>query len=147
MPPEVALLNNYLIVGAMLLSVGLVGLLSRRNMIVMFLGVELMLQGVALSLAAWSRFHGNFQGQVLVVVGIAVAASEAAVALAMILVLFRRRGTLDVAIWHALREADQAPQVETPPEEPPPPPGWPHLPPAGVTPKVPPEETDYRPTV
>ena len=59
MPPEIALLNNYLLVGAVLFGVGLIGFVSRRNMIVMFLSAEIMLQGVSLSLVAWSRFRND----------------------------------------------------------------------------------------
>ena len=87
---EIALLNNYLIVGALLFGIGLVGFLSRRNMIVMFLSAEMMLQGVSLSLVAWSRFHNDFGGQMLVIFIIAVAACEAAIALALVLMLFQR---------------------------------------------------------
>ena len=88
MPHELALLNNYLIVGALLFGIGMVGFLSRRNMIVMFLSAEMMLQGVSLSLVAWSRFHNDFGGQMLVMFIIAVAACEAAIALALVLTLF-----------------------------------------------------------
>ena len=87
----------------------MVGFLSRRNMIVMFLSAEIMLQGVSLSLVAWSRFHNDFGGQMLVVFIIAVAACEAAVALALVVTLFDRRGNLDVAAWQLLREANQPP--------------------------------------
>jgi NADH-quinone oxidoreductase subunit K len=149
MSNEIALLNNYLIVGALLFGIGMVGFLSRRNMIVMFLSLEIMLQGVSLSLAAWSRFHNDFGGQMLVLFIIAVAACEAALALALILTLFARHGTLDIVDWQSLREANQPPFVDeplTPPpaehEEP-----MPHLPPAGVEPVVPREETEYRPKV
>jgi len=149
MSNEIALLQNYLIVGAMLFGVGLIGFLSRRNMIVMFLSVEIMLQGVSLSLVAWSRFHNKFDGQMLVVFIIAVAACEAAVALALVVAMFQRRGDLDILGWRRLREAGLPPFVEPPlPEEPPatheP---WPHLPPAGVRPETPREETDYRPKI
>ncbi len=146
---ELALLNNYLILGAVLFGLGAIGFLSRRNMIVMFLSVEIMLQGVSLSLVAWSRFHNDFGGQVLVVFIIAVAACEAAVALALIVALFQWRGNLDVAVWQALREANQpVPGPPTPPPEPPSPgQPWPHLPPAGVQPEMPREETEYRPRV
>jgi NADH-quinone oxidoreductase subunit K len=149
MPPETALLENYLLVGAVLVGVGAIGFLSRRNMIVMFLSAEIMLQGVSLSLAAWSRFHNDFGGQALVLFIIAVAACEAAIALALVVVLFRRRGNLDVAAWHLLREANQPPFIEQPlPEEesirPEP---WPHLPLAGLEPQTSPEESDYRPKV
>ena len=104
---EIALLNNYLIVGAMLFGIGLIGFLSRRNMIVMFLSAEMMLQGVSLSLVAWSRFHNDFGGQMLVMFIIAVAACEAAIALALVLMLFQRSGKLDIAVWQELREANQ----------------------------------------
>jgi len=143
---EVALLQNYLIVGALLFGIGLIGFLSRRNMIVMFLCVEMMLQGVSVSLVAWGRFYNDFSGQVLVVFVITVAACEAAIALALILMLFYRRGNLDVASWQDLREANQLPYVdqelpEKPGEEPP---VWPTLPPAGVRPEIPRTETEYR---
>ena len=100
MPYELALLNDYLIVGALLVGIGMIGFLSRRNMIVMFLSAEIMLQGVSLSLVAWSRFRNDFGGQTLVLFIIAVAACEAAIALALVIALFRRRGNLNVAAWH-----------------------------------------------
>jgi NADH-quinone oxidoreductase subunit K len=145
MHPEIALLYDYLAVGAMLVGVGLVGFLSRRNMIVMFLSAEMMLQGVSVSLVAWSRFRNDFGGQMLVVFIIAVAACEAAIALAMILMLFQRSGNLDIAAWQQLREADQPPWEEE--ELPPPatqPPDWPQLPPAGVPPEIPPDQLQRR---
>ena len=149
MPHEIVLLNNYLLVGAVLFGVGMIGFVSRRNMIVMFLSAEIMLQGVSLSLVAWSRFHNDFGGQMLVLFIIAVAACEAAMALALVLMLFHRRGKLDIAEWRGLREANQPAFHEEPLPEPPaeqleP---LPHLPPAGVAPEIPREETDYRPRV
>jgi NADH-quinone oxidoreductase subunit K len=145
MSTEVALLENYLIVGAMLFGIGLIGFLSRRNMIVMFLAAEMMLQGVSLSLVAWSRFHNNFGGQMLVIFMIVVAACEAALLLALVQMLFLRTGKLDIAGWHALREANQPPLAEPPlAAEPVETPDWPKLPSAGVPPEVPPEQTDYR---
>ena len=119
--------NNYLIVGAMLFGIGLIGFLSRRNMIVMFLSAEMMLQGVSLSLVAWSRFHNDFGGQMLVMFIIAVAACEAAIALALVLMLFHRRGKLDIAEWQQLREANQPPftSSRTAAEPPEPEPHWP----------------------
>jgi NADH-quinone oxidoreductase subunit K len=149
MPTEIALLNNYLIVGAVLFGVGLIGFVSRRNMIVMFLAAEMMLQGVSLSLVAWSRFHNDFGGQMLVIFIIAVAACEAAIALALVIVLFQRSGQLDIAAWQTLREADQPPFEDkplgpVPGEEPS---HWPQLTPAGVQPQVPSEKVDYRPKV
>jgi NADH-quinone oxidoreductase subunit K len=146
---EVSLLCDYLFVGAMLFGIGLVGFIARRNMIVMFLAAELMLQGVSVSLVAWGRFHNDFGGQVLVIFIIAVAACEAAIALVLILMLFERSGKLDVAVWHALREENQPAFLDQElPEEPDrEPPNDPTLPPAGVQPSISPDETEYRPHV
>lgn len=143
---DVALLQNYLIVGAILFGLGAVGFLSRRNLIVMFLAAEMMLQGVSLSLVAWGRFYNDLGGQVLVIFIITVAACEAAIALALIMMLFQRRGSLDVAAWQDLREEDQPAYVdEELPEEPEVgPPEWPKLTPAGRQPELPAEETEHR---
>ncbi|MEI6037357.1 MAG: NADH-quinone oxidoreductase subunit NuoK, partial [Planctomycetota bacterium] len=63
---SLSVLHNALIVGAILFTLGLVGILTRRNLIVMFLSAELMLQGISVSLVAWSRYHGDYGGHVLV---------------------------------------------------------------------------------
>jgi NADH-quinone oxidoreductase subunit K len=146
---EQALLANYQIVGAILFALGIVGFLSRRNLITIFLAAEIMLQGVSLSLIAWSRFYNDWGGQMLVLFIIAVAACEAAIALAMILMLFRRRASLDVALWQDLREANQPALVDHSQAEPPPqaPPEWPRLSPAGPEPEIPREATDFRPRI
>jgi len=143
---EMQLLYNYLVVGALLFGIGLIGFLSRRNMIIMFLAAEMMLQGVSLSLVAWSHFHNDLGGQVLVVFIIAIAACEAAIALALVLVMFERRGNLDIAAWHSLREANQAPFEDTPMASDPSdePKKWPHLAPAGIVPGPEPEQELYR---
>ena len=90
MTPELPL-HHYLVVGAILFALGMIGFLARRNLIVMFLCVEMMLQGVAINLVAFARFRGNLQGQVLTLFLLTVAACEAAVALALILTLYRTR--------------------------------------------------------
>lgn len=146
---ELAMLVDYLVVGALLFTLGAVGFVIRRNLILMFLCVEMMLQGISLSLAAWGRYHNDFGGQMLVLFIIAVAACEAAIALALVLVLFRRSGSLDVMGWQELREAELPPVLdreipELPPE---PPPAWPPLPPAGRTASIPREDTEFRPHV
>lgn len=102
-------LENYLIVGAILFALGMIGFLTRRNMIILFLSAEMMLQGVALNLVAFAKYRGNLGGQVLVMFILTVAACEAALALALILMLYRRRKSLDVSIWQDLREPDQEP--------------------------------------
>src|SRR6188474_3381151 len=101
---EIAFLNNSLLVGALLFGIGLVGFVSRRNMIVMFLCAEMMLQGVSVSLIAWGRFHADLGGQMLVLFIIAVAAAEAGIAMALVMTLYQKSGTLDVAFWQDLRD-------------------------------------------
>src|SRR5262244_1937986 len=102
-------LHHYLVVCAVLFALGLIGFLARRNLIVMFLCAELMLQGVAINLVAFARYRGNLQGQSFVLFILTVAACEAAIALALILMLYRSRKTLDVSVWQDLREPDQDP--------------------------------------
>ena len=108
-----ALLHNYVIVGAVLFGMGAIGFLTRRNLIVMFLCVEMMLQGVALNLIAFGDLHRTMQGQSFIVFMLTVAACEAAMALAVFLVLYRSRRTLDVSVWQELRDPGQEPIYDT----------------------------------
>ena len=78
-------LTAYLAVSAVLFSLGLVGFMVRRNMIVMFLAAEMMLQGVSLTATAFGRYHQDWGGQMLVIFIIAVAAAEAGLALAQLI--------------------------------------------------------------
>jgi NADH-quinone oxidoreductase subunit K len=135
-------LHNYLVVGAILFALGMIGFLTRRNFIIMFLSAEMMLQGVAVNLVAFARLRGNLQGQAFVLFILTVAACEAAIALALVLALYRQRHTLDVSVWQDLREPGQEPTVDEEPLAPPPPePQWPRLPPAGIEPAQPPESS------
>jgi NADH-quinone oxidoreductase subunit K len=128
-------LEGYLVVGAVLFVLGMIGFLARRNMILMFLSAETMLQGVALNLVAFAKFRGNLGGQVLTLFVLTVAACEAAVALAMIVMLFRSKKTLDVSLWQDLREPGQEAIVDVDPAPAPPTPaGDPKLYPAGPEP-------------
>jgi NADH-quinone oxidoreductase subunit K len=108
-------LSHYLAVGATLFVLGAIGFLTRRNLIVLFLSAEMMLQGVALNLVAFSRDRGNLHGQVFALFIVTVAACEAGVALALILSLYRARRSLDVSLWQDLREAGQEPTVDAEP--------------------------------
>jgi NADH-quinone oxidoreductase subunit K len=138
---EAALLYQSLLVGALLFAIGMVGFLSRRNMIVMFLAAEMMLQGVSVSLVAWGRYHNDWGGQILVIVSLTVAACEAAIALALVLMLYHRNGKLDVDAWHEIRESNLPPFTDVElPEVRKPSPVWPNLAPAGIEPPRDPEE-------
>ena len=128
-------LSDYLAVGAVLFALGLVGFMTRRNLIVMFLSAELMLQGVAINFVAFSRLHGNLHGQVFTLFVIAVAASEAGIALALFLMLYRRKRSLDVSVWQALREPGLGESRDSEPLPPAANDGpAPQLPPAGLAP-------------
>lgn len=108
------LLTSYLLIGAGLMALGMLGFLARRNLIVMFLSVEMMLQGTALTLVAFSAYHGNWTGQVFTIVMLTIAGCEAAISLALILLMFNRKHSLDVNEWQSLREADLPPIVDSP---------------------------------
>lgn len=142
---EVLLLKNYLVLGAALVAIGMVGFLVRRNMIVMFISAEILLQGVSISLIAWSRFRGDWGGQMLVLFIIAVAACEAGIGLALILMLFKKSGRLDIAFWQDMREEGQPAFVDRQlPERREEEPMWPRLTPAGVEPEPDQEQELHR---
>ncbi len=83
--------------------IGLIGFTTRRNLIVLFLCTELMFQGVTINLIAFGRYHGNLAGQAFVIFVLVIAAAEASLALALVVLLFRRRNTLDADAWRELR--------------------------------------------
>ena len=89
-------LQYYLVLSAILFFIGVAGVLTRRNAIIVFMCVELMLNSVNLTLVAFSAFLGNSAGQMLVFFVMAVAAAEASVGLAIMIALFRKKGTLNI---------------------------------------------------
>jgi NADH-quinone oxidoreductase subunit K len=89
-------LSWYLALSAVIFSIGVIGVIIQRNVISLFMCVELMLNAVNLTLVAFSRYLGNPTGQLFVFIVMAVAAAEAAVGLAIIISLFRNRETLNV---------------------------------------------------
>ena len=96
-------ISYYLVLSAILFAIGVTGVLVRRNVIVMFLAIELMLNAVNLSLVALGRRIGSMDGQVIVLFVITVAAAEAAVGLAIILSTFRNRDTVNADQLNLLR--------------------------------------------
>ena len=96
-------ITEYLILGAILFALGLVGFLSRRNLIVIFLSTELMFQGVVINAVAYARLHHHLQGQAFALFLLAIAAVEAGLALGLIVLLYRRKGTLDAEAWSIMR--------------------------------------------
>ena len=91
-----ATLNHYLVVSVLLFSLGLFGVLARRNLLVIYMGLELMLNAANLALVAFSRYNNNLNGQVMVFFTITVAAAEVSVGLALIVALCRKRQTAHV---------------------------------------------------
>ena len=89
-------LNYYLLLSALLFTIGVIGVLVRRNAIIIFMCIELMLNSVNLTLVAFSSFLGNIHGQIFVFIVMAVAAAEAAVGLAIIISLYRNKETLNI---------------------------------------------------
>ncbi len=83
--------------------IGLVGFITRRNLIVIFLCTELMFQGVLINLIAFSRYSGNLAGQAFVIFVLVIAASEASLALGLVVLLFRQKNTLDADAWRELK--------------------------------------------
>tara|TARA_B100000029_G_C17532762_1_gene943839 strand:+ start:1262 stop:1570 length:309 start_codon:yes stop_codon:yes gene_type:complete len=89
-------LSHYLLVSGALFSIGLLGVIVRRNLLIIYMSLELMLNAANVALVAMSRFNGNLDGQVMVFFIITVAAAEVAVGLALIVALYRKRQTTEV---------------------------------------------------
>ena len=96
-------LEHYLIVSALLFALGLLGVITRRNLLVVYMSLELMLNSANLALVSFSRFNDNLNGQVMVFFIITVAAAEVAVGLAIIVALFRAKQTTHVEDLNTLK--------------------------------------------
>ncbi|WP_423302493.1 NADH-quinone oxidoreductase subunit NuoK [Deferribacter thermophilus] len=96
-------LQHYLVLSAILFGIGMTGVLIRRNLIVMFMSLELMLNAVNINLAAYSKYLHTMTGQIFIVFVMCVAAAEAAVGLALIITLFRNKSTINADEINSLR--------------------------------------------
>src|SRR5437667_2445957 len=96
-------LQHYLAVGGLMFAIGMLGFMTRRNLIVMFLCTELMFQGVAINLIAFSAYHGDLGGQAFTIFVLVIAAAEASLALGLVVLLFRQKNTLDADAWRELK--------------------------------------------
>lgn len=96
-------LNWYLTLSAVLFTMGVIGFLFRRNVIVMLMSVELMLNAVNLTLVAFSQSMGDTTGQILVFFVMSVAAAEAAIGLALVIAIFRNKLTIDVTQFNLFK--------------------------------------------
>src|SRR5437773_11131510 len=95
-PPMNVGLEHYLVVSALLFCLGVLGVVMRRNLLIIYMSLELMLNAANLALVAFSSFNNNLNGQVMVFFIITVAAAEVAVRLALIVALYRKRQTAHV---------------------------------------------------
>lgn len=89
-------ITYYLITSALLFSIGVIGVLIRRNAIIIFMSIELMLNAINLTLVAFSAYLGNINGQIFVFIVLTVAAAEAAIGLAIIIALFRNKESVNI---------------------------------------------------
>ena len=96
-------LNAYLILSAALFAIGVIGVVIRRNALIIFMSIELMLNAVNLTFIAFSKFLGSMDGQIIVFFVMAVAAAEVALGLAIIIALYRNKESVNVDEINLLR--------------------------------------------
>jgi NADH-quinone oxidoreductase subunit K len=96
-------LNHYILLSAIIFSIGVIGVLIRRNAIVIFMSVELMLNSVNLLLTAFSVYRGDASGQVFVFFIMALAAAEVAIGLAIIVMIYRNTNSIDINVLNRLK--------------------------------------------
>src|SRR5947208_2171582 len=98
-----ATLNSYLVLSALVFAIGFFGVLLRRNTLIIFMGLELMLVASTIALVAFSHFNGTIGGNIFVFFILTVAAAEVAVGLAIIVALFRKRQTIEIDELNSLK--------------------------------------------
>ncbi len=101
--PDTVPINYYLIISAILFVTGMLGVLIRRNALIIFMSVELMLNAANLTFVAFARLLGQVDGQIFVFFGMSVAAAEVAVGLAIVIALFRNKETTDMGDLNILK--------------------------------------------
>lgn len=89
-------LNAYLILSAVLFLIGMVGVIRRKNLLMLFFSTEIMLNAVNVGLAAVSKFHGDLTGQMFAFFIVAIAASEVAIGLGLLILWYKKTGTIDL---------------------------------------------------
>ena len=99
-----ASLTGYATVSMILFSLGAVGVVSRRNIFIVYMSIELMLNGINLFLVTFARYHFDMDGQILSIMVIAIAAAEAAIFLSVIILLFRTKKSLDTDLFTELKQ-------------------------------------------
>lgn len=96
--------QDFLIVSAALFAIGVAGVVSRRNLFIIFMSIEIMLNAVNLSFVAFARHLGTMDGQVFTFLVIALAAAEAAIGLAIVILLFKNKESLSIDDFRSLKQ-------------------------------------------
>ncbi len=89
-------LNHYLLLSAILFAIGSIGIMRRKNLLMLFFSTEILLNSANIALVAISKYYGNLDGQIFALFIIAIAASEVAVGLGLLIIMYRRYRTLDL---------------------------------------------------
>lgn len=97
------MIQDYLILSIILFCIGIIGVVSRRNVLIIFMSIELMLNAANLAIIAFSRLHQSMDGHVLAMMVMAVAAAEAALVLAVVILLHKHKGKLDSNVFSLLK--------------------------------------------
>lgn len=97
-------LLGYAAVSMILFSIGVIGVIARRNIFIVYMSIELMLNAINLFLVTFSRYHLNMDGQIISTMVVAIAAAEAAIFLSVIILLFRSKGKLDTDVFTVLKQ-------------------------------------------
>lgn len=100
-------LTSYAFVSMMLFTIGVIGVIARKNIFVIYMSIELMLNGINLFLVTFARYHFNMDPQVISIMVISIAAAEAAIFLSVIILLFRTKRSLDTDVFTALKQGDK----------------------------------------
>lgn len=95
---------NYIILSIVLFCIGVLGVLARRNLIVILISIELMLSAANIAFVAFGRMNNGLDGDVVVLLNFVIAACEAAVGLAIIVAAYRLKGTVDIGAWKELKQ-------------------------------------------
>ncbi len=96
-------LNHYLVVASILFAIGLIGVIRRKNLLMLFFATEILLNAVNIALAAISNYYGDLTGQMFAFFIIAVAASEVAVGLGLLILWYKRKGTVNLDTLQSMK--------------------------------------------
>ena len=100
-------LTSYAFVSMMLFSIGAIGVIARKNIFVIYMSIEMMLNGINLFLVTFARYHFNIDPQIISIIVISIAAAEAAIFLSVIILLYRSKKSLDTDLFTSLAQGDK----------------------------------------